>query len=74
MYKRQHIYRLNAGLYGLEGEKESIEGRLSEHGSLIGVRTLALDRNIHNFMDLVGQLRFQQRWGDVYKRQAWSRS
>lgn len=59
----QHIYRLNAGLYGLEGEKESIEGRLSEHGSLIGVRTLALDRNIHNFMDLVGQLRFQQRWG-----------
>ena len=59
----EHIYRLNAGLYGLEGEKESIEGRLNEHGSLVGVKNLALDKNIRNFMDLVGQLRFQQRWG-----------
>jgi len=59
----QHIYRLNAGLYGLEGERESIEGRLNEHGTLVGVKNLALDKNIRNFMDLVGQLRFQQRWG-----------
>ncbi len=59
----QHIYRLNAGLYGLESVKESIEGSMNEHSSLVGVRNLALDKNIHNFMDLVGQLRFQQRWG-----------
>jgi putative hydrolase of HD superfamily len=59
----QHIYRLNAGLYGLENVKESIEGSMNEHSSLVGVRNLALDKNIHNFMDLVGQLRFQQRWG-----------
>ncbi len=59
----QHIYRLNAGLYGLEDEKENIEARLNEHATLIGVKNLALDKNIRNFMGLVGQLRFQQRWG-----------
>ena len=59
----QHIYRLNAGLYGLEREKESIEGRLKDHRELAGVKNLALDKNMGNFMDLVGQLRFQQRWG-----------
>ncbi|HOP71048.1 MAG: HD domain-containing protein [Bacillota bacterium] len=58
-----HVYRLNQGLYGLENERQSIEGRLKEHGSLAGVRNLAVDTNIRNFMDLVGQLRFQQRWG-----------
>ncbi|HHT85459.1 MAG TPA: HD domain-containing protein [Firmicutes bacterium] len=58
-----HIDRLNQGLYGLENERESIRGRLKEHGSLAGVRSLRVDTNIHNFMDLVGQLRFQQRWG-----------
>ena len=58
-----HIYRLNQGLYGLENEKASIEGRLKEHGCLAGVRSLGVDTNIRNFMDLVGQLRFQQRWG-----------
>lgn len=58
-----HVYRLNRGLYGLENESRSIEGRLKEHGSLVGVSNLAVDANIRNFMDLVGQLRFQQRWG-----------
>jgi putative hydrolase of HD superfamily len=58
----KHIYRLNTGLYGLDEEKESIEGRLSEYRSLVGVVNLSFDRPIQHFMDLVGQLRFQQRW------------
>ena len=58
-----HVYRFNQGLYGLENEKESIEERLNEHNSLAGVKNLAVDTNIRKFMDLAGQLRFQQRWG-----------
>ncbi|HOB31162.1 MAG TPA: HD domain-containing protein [Bacillota bacterium] len=58
----RHIYRLNQGLYGLDEERESIEGRLSQHRSLVGVINLAFDVPIQHFVDLVGQLRFQQRW------------
>ena len=58
----EHIYRLNTGLYGLDEEKESIEARLSGYRSLVGVVNLSFDRPIQHFMDLVGQLRFQQRW------------
>ncbi|HHY68812.1 MAG TPA: HD domain-containing protein [Bacillota bacterium] len=58
----RHIYRLNQGLYGLDEERESIERRLSQHRSLVGVINLAFDVPIQHFVDLVGQLRFQQRW------------
>ena len=56
------IYRLNQGLYGLEETKESIENQIEEHFDLAGVQKLALGKKTGNFLDLVGQLRFQQRW------------
>ncbi|HOL16638.1 MAG TPA: HD domain-containing protein [Bacillota bacterium] len=56
------IYRLNVGLYGLEETKAAIENQLEEHYDLAGVQKLAMGKKTGNFMDLVGQLRFQQRW------------
>ncbi len=56
------INHLNAGLYGLEETKAKIEDELEEHFELAGVRKLQLGKKTANFMDLVGQLRFQQRW------------
>lgn len=56
------IYRLNEGLYGLEDTRAAIENQIEEHYDLAGVQKLALGKKTSNFLDLVGQLRFQQRW------------
>ncbi len=56
------IYRLNADLYGLEETKLAIENQLEEHYDLAGVQKLTLHKKTSHFLDLVGQLRFQQRW------------
>lgn len=56
------IYHLNANLYGLEETKQAIENQLEEHYDLAGVQKLTLHKKTSHFLDLVGQLRFQQRW------------
>ncbi len=56
------IYRLNEGLYGLEDTKKAIADQIEEHYNLAGVRKVTLGKKTGNFLDLVGQLRFQQRW------------
>ena len=56
------IYRLNEGLYGLDETKAAIANQIEEHYDLAGVQKLALGKKTSNFLDLVGQLRFQQRW------------
>lgn len=56
------IYRFNEGLYGLEETRASIENQVEEHYDLAGVQKLALGKKTSQFLDLVGQLRFQQRW------------
>ncbi|MBW6464130.1 MAG: HD domain-containing protein [Firmicutes bacterium] len=56
------IYRLNEGLYGLEETRNMIANQIEEHYDLAGVQKLALGKKTSNFLDLVGQLRFQQRW------------
>ena len=56
------IYHLNQTLYGVEQIKEAIEAELETYSDLAGVQNLSLVRKTHNFLDLVGQLRFQQRW------------
>lgn len=59
------IYHLNASLYGLEETKTKIAGEIEEHYDLAGVQKLQLGKKTSNFMDLVGQLRFQQRWAQT---------
>lgn len=56
------IYHLNAGIYGLEETRRDIENQLEEHYDLAGVQKLNLNKKTGNFLDMVGQLRFQQRW------------
>jgi putative hydrolase of HD superfamily len=56
------IYRLNEGLYGLEETRNAIANQIEEHYDLAGVQKLTLGKKTSNFLDLVGQLRFQQRW------------
>ncbi len=56
------IYRLNEGLYGLEETKTAIANQIEEHYDLAGVQKLDLGKKTSNFLDLAGQLRFQQRW------------
>jgi putative hydrolases of HD superfamily len=59
------IYNLNANLFGLEETRAKIEDEIEEHYELAGVQKLQLGRKTSNFMDLVGQLRFQQRWAQT---------
>ncbi|NLA12518.1 MAG: HD domain-containing protein [Firmicutes bacterium] len=56
------IYHLNAGIYGLEETRRDIENQLEEYYDLAGVQKINLNRKTGHFLDLVGQLRFQQRW------------
>lgn len=59
------VYRLSSGFYGLEETKRQIENEMEEHIDLAGVRKLSLGRKTSNFLDLIGQLRFQQRWAQT---------
>ena len=56
------IYRLNEGRYGIEETKREIEAELLRHADLEGVRQIAFQGPIKNFVDLTGQLRYQRRW------------
>lgn len=58
----QSIYRFNAHIFGVEETKARIENELEEHADLVGVQKINLRRRTRHFIDLVGQLRFQQRW------------
>lgn len=59
------IYRLNSGLFGLEDTRRQIESQVEEHSDIPGVKRLLLDRGLRDFMNLIGQLRFQQRWAQT---------
>ena len=56
------IYDLNKSIYGVEDTRLKIENELEEHYELAGVQKLGLGKKTYKFLDLVGQLRFQQRW------------
>jgi len=56
------IYDANRSMFGIENTKKEIEEQIQQHMDLIGVRKQMNDRNTFDFIELVGQLRFQQRW------------
>lgn len=56
------IYNLNSGIFGINETKARIENELEEHYDLAGVQKIGLGKKTSDFLDLVGQLRFQQRW------------
>ncbi len=56
------IHNMNKGIYGLEETRSNIANEVEEFYDLAGVQKYVLGKKTRNFMDLVGQLRFQQRW------------
>lgn len=56
------IHNLNKGIFGLEQTRQNITNEVEEFYDLAGVQKLVLGKKTRSFMDLVGQLRFQQRW------------
>lgn len=56
------IYDSNRSLYGIEQTRREIEEQIEQHGDLVGVKEFKTAGNTFNFVDLIGQLRFQQRW------------
>jgi putative hydrolase of HD superfamily len=56
------IYNASPFIYGIEKTKEEIENQIEDHYDLIGVQKITLGKKSYGFVDLCGQLRFQQRW------------
>ncbi len=57
------IYDSNRSLYGIDITRQEIDEQIDQHKDLMGVREIVKDRSpTFNFVDLIGQLRFQQRW------------
>ena len=58
------IYDMNKRSYGIEQTRATINMEMSEFLDLIGVKKV-LETQSMSFVDLIGQLRFQQRWTRV---------
>jgi len=56
------IYHTAPFIYGIEETKSAIENQIEDHYDLIGVQKLSLEKKSYGFVDLCGQLRFQERW------------
>ena len=56
------IYNTAPFVYGIEKTKENIENQIEDHYDLIGVQKILLGKKSYGFIDLCGQLRFQERW------------
>jgi putative hydrolase of HD superfamily len=59
------VYRLSSNFYRLEDTKKMIDSQIEEHYDIVGVQKLLLNRNLKDFLNLIGQLRFQQRWAQT---------
>ncbi len=61
------VYPLSSSLYDIQTVKAEIDAEIAQYFSLPGVQRYYADVNIKNFLNLVGQLRFQQRWARCYR-------
>ncbi len=61
------VYHLCTDLFGIEETKRNIEKQLEEHQNIAGVRKLVFNSGATDFLNLVGQLRFQQRWAQTQR-------
>ena len=59
------VYRLSADFFGLEDTKRQIDKQLEEYWDSDGVQKLVFNQGAIDFLNLVGQLRFQQRWAQT---------
>lgn len=61
------IYPWNAMIYGIEKTKQEIEETIAAFDDLSGIRKLVINKKYYGFLDLCGQLRFQQRWAQSFR-------
>ena len=59
------IYHVSSFIYGIEKTKEALENQIEDHYDLIGVQKISSGKKSFGFIDLCGQLRFQQRWAHL---------
>ncbi|MFA6668090.1 MAG: HD domain-containing protein [Candidatus Methanomethylophilaceae archaeon] len=56
------ISDMNRSFIGIEKTREAIRSEVEMHKELVGVRDILLGGSAMDFMNMIGQLRFQQRW------------
>ncbi|MDR0523141.1 MAG: HD domain-containing protein [Candidatus Methanoplasma sp.] len=56
------IYDANRSMYGIEQTRAEIRGQIDQHKDLAGVGKILENERTFDFVDLIGQLRFQRRW------------
>lgn len=61
------IYPWNAMIYGIERTKQEIDESIATFDDLSGIRKLMINKKYYGFLDLCGQLRFQQRWAQAFR-------
>jgi putative hydrolase of HD superfamily len=61
------IYEFNQNMYGIDATRKRIETEAEVHYSLAGVQQIVLYKKSQGFIDLCGQLRFQQRWAQTQR-------
>jgi len=59
------IYNFCPTMYGVEEIKRNIQNQIEEYYELSGVQRLMLKSRTSEFVNMVGQLRFQQRWSQT---------
>ena len=62
------IYPWNKMLYGINSTKETVEDCVSKYQNFVGVQNLIMNKKYYGFLDLCGQLRFQQRWAQSFRQ------
>ncbi|GHT17940.1 hydrolase [Endomicrobiia bacterium] len=61
------IYPWNSMIYGIEKTKNEIEESIAAFDDLSGIKKLVINKKYYGFLDLCGQLRFQQRWAQAFR-------
>jgi len=59
------VYNANPTMFGIDRTKAEIEKQIKEYADVSGVVKLFFGKDAFDFIDLCGQLRFQQRWARV---------
>ncbi|MFC1501629.1 HD domain-containing protein [Elusimicrobiota bacterium] len=60
------IYNVNSMICGIEKRKEEINNEIKKYSDLAGVKSLLKNEKYYGFIDLCGQLGFQQRWAQQH--------
>lgn len=61
------IYPWNLMIYDIEKTKQKMDDSIADFDNLSGIKKLVSNRNYYGFLDLCGQLRFQQRWAQAFR-------